>query len=64
MKILEKRLPVSGENPLEIGVHKCKRNPIHHNQWICQEPAAAQVLGSWNLAGEAVGGSCSEVKEP
>lgn len=28
MKLLEKCLPVSGEKPLEICVHKCKRNSI------------------------------------
>lgn len=37
MKIPEELLPVSGEYPLEICVHQCKRNPIAIVSGFCKE---------------------------
>lgn len=60
VEILDKCLPVSGETPREICVHKCEKESHCHNLWIRQEPTAAWVLEGWCLAGKTVGGSLQE----
>lgn len=46
VKILDKCLPVSGETPREICVHKCERNPI---VIICGFVKNPQLLGCWKV---------------